>query len=277
MSATSIPLAAVIGSPVAHSKSPQLHTHWLKVNGLAGYYIPMEVRTEDLEQVLRTLPKAGFVGVNITVPHKEKVLEIADHITDRATLIGAANTLILRQDGKIHADNTDGYGFINNIRQAEPDWDPKAGPAAILGAGGAARAVVAALLDAGVPEILISNRTKVRAEALRADFGKRLQVVDWVQAGNMLEEAVTVVNTTSLGMIGKPPLRVPLDGLRPGTLVNDLVYVPLKTRFLAEAEELGCRIVDGLGMLLHQAVPAFERWFGVRPKVDSATRAAALR
>lgn len=277
MSDTKIPLAAVIGSPVAHSKSPQLHNHWLKVNGLPGFYIPMEVDTEDLESVLRTLPKMGFVGVNITIPHKEKVLEIADLITDRATLIGAANTLIFRQDGKIHADNTDGYGFINNIRQNAPDWDPTAGPAAILGAGGAARAVVASLLDAGVPEILISNRTKVRAEALRADFGKRLQVIDWVQAGNMLDDAVTVVNTTSLGMIGKPPLRVPLDGLRRGAVVNDLVYAPLKTQFLAEAEEMGCHIVDGLGMLLHQAVPAFERWFGVRPEVDSATRAAALR
>ncbi|MCZ7674897.1 MAG: shikimate dehydrogenase [Roseovarius sp.] len=277
MNATTIPLAAVIGSPVAHSKSPQLHSHWLKVNGLAGYYIPMEVRSEDLEQVLRTLPKVGFVGVNITVPHKEKVLDIADQVSDRATLIGAANTLIFRPDGKILADNTDGYGFISNIRQAVPDWDAAAGPAAILGAGGAARAVVAALLDAGVPDILISNRTRVRAEALRSDFGQRLQVIDWVQAGNMLEDAATVINTTSLGMIGKPPLRVPLDGLRPGTLVNDLVYAPLKTQFLAEAERLGCRTVDGLGMLLHQAVPAFERWFGVRPKVDSATRAAALR
>ena len=277
MSNTRIPLAAVIGSPVAHSKSPQLHNHWLKVNGLPGFYIPMEVDTEDLETVLRTLPKMGFVGVNITIPHKEKVLEIADLITDRATLIGAANTLIFRQDGKIHADNTDGYGFINNIRQNAPKWEPSSGPAAILGAGGAARAVVASLLDAGVPEILISNRTKVRAEALRADFGKRLTVVDWVQAGNMLDDAVTVVNTTSLGMIGKPPLRVPLDGLRPGAVVNDLVYAPLKTQFLFEAEEMGCHIVDGLGMLLHQAVPAFERWFGVRPEVDSATRAAALR
>lgn len=277
MSNTRIPLAAVIGSPVAHSKSPQLHNHWLKVNGLPGFYIPMEVDTEDLETVLRTLPKMGFVGVNITIPHKEKVLDIADLITDRATLIGAANTLIFRQDGKIHADNTDGYGFINNIRQNAPNWEPSSGPAAILGAGGAARAVVASLLDAGVPEILISNRTKVRAEALRADFGKRLTVVDWVQAGNMLDDAVTVVNTTSLGMIGKPPLRVPLDGLRPGAVVNDLVYAPLKTQFLAEAEEMGCHIVDGLGMLLHQAVPAFERWFGVRPEVDSATRAAALR
>jgi len=277
MTEQNVPLAAVIGSPIAHSKSPQLHNHWLKVNGLQGYYIPMEVNTDDLDQVLRTLPKMGFVGVNITVPHKEKVLEIADLITDRATLIGAANTIIFRQDGKIHADNTDGYGFINNLRQSVPDWDPAAGPAAILGAGGAARAVVSALLDAGVPEILISNRTKVRAEALRADFGKRLQVVDWVQAGNMLEEAVTVVNTTSLGMLGKPPMRVPLDGLRKGAVVNDLVYAPLKTQFLAEAEDMGCHVVDGLGMLLHQAVPAFERWFGVRPEVDSAARAAALR
>lgn len=277
MSENGIPLAGVIGSPVAHSKSPQLHTHWLKVHGLAGYYIPMAVNTEDLEQVLRTLPKMGFVGVNITVPHKERVMEIADLVTDRATLIGAANTLIFRGDGKIHADNTDGYGFVKNLQQSAPEWDPKTGPAAVLGAGGAARAVVASLLDAGSPKILISNRTKVRAEALRADFGKRLHVVDWVQAGNMLEEATTVVNTTSLGMLGKPPLRVPLDGLRKGTVVNDLVYAPLKTPFLSEAEELGCITVDGLGMLLHQAVPAFERWFGVRPEVDSATRAAALR
>lgn len=147
----------------------------------------------------------------------------------------------------------------------------------MLGAGGAARAVVAALLDAGVPEILIANRTRVRAEALRDDFGKRLRVVDWVQAGNMFDDAATVVNTTSLGMVGMPPLRVPLDGLKPGTVVNDLVYAPLKTALLAEAEEMGCIAVDGLGMLLHQAVPAFERWFGVRPEVDSATRAAVLR
>ena len=277
MSETKIPLAAVIGSPVAHSKSPQLHSHWLKVNGLAGFYIPMDVNTDDLADVLHTLPKMGFVGVNITVPHKERVLEIADLITDRATLIGAANMLIFRKDGKIHADNTDGYGFIHNIRQAVPDWDATAGPAAVVGVGGAARAVVAALIDAGVPEILISNRTRVRAEGLRADFGKRLRVVDWVQAGNMLEEAVTVVNATSLGMLGMPPLRVPLDGLQRGALVTDLVYAPLKTQLLAEAELMGCRVVDGLGMLLHQAVPAFERWFGLRPEVDSATRAAALR
>ena len=277
MSMEKIPLAGVIGSPIAHSKSPQLHGHWLKVNGLRGHYIPMDISPNDLETVLRTLPKMGFVGLNVTVPHKEKVMEFADLVTDRATLIGAANTLIFRKDGRIHADNTDGYGFIQNLRENAPNWDPKAGPAAVLGAGGAARAVVASLLDAGVPEILISNRTRERAEALKTDFGKRLTVVDWVQAGNMLEEAVTVVNTTSLGMIGKPPLRVPLDGLRKDAVVTDLVYAPLKTRLLAEAEEAGCVTVDGLGMLLYQAVPGFERWFGVRPVVDSAARAAALR
>ena len=277
MTNTRIPLAGVIGSPVAHSKSPQIHMHWLKMHGLPGYYIPMDVVADNLEHVLRTLPQMGFVGVNITVPHKEKILEIADLVTDRATLIGAANTIIFRKDGQIQADNTDGIGFIRNLQQSAPNWDPKAGPAAILGAGGAARAVIAALLEVGVPEIMISNRTRLRAEALQTEFGKSLIVVDWVQAGNMMEDAATVVNTTSLGMLGKPPLRVPLDGLRKGTLVTDIVYAPLKTQLLIEAEEMGCATVDGLGMLLHQAVPAFERWFGVRPVVDSATRAAALR
>jgi len=271
-----IPLAGVIGSPVAHSKSPQLHGHWLKMHELPGFYIPMDVHTDNLANVIKTLPAMGFVGVNITVPHKERVIELADQVTDRATLIGAANTLIFRKDGKIHADNTDGYGFIQNLKQNAPEWDPKTGPAAVFGAGGAARAVIVALFDAGAPEILVANRTKVRAEALRSDFGKRVRVIDWVQAGNMLEDAATVVNTTSLGMVGKPPLRVPLDGLHKGTLVTDLVYAPLKTPLLLEAEKRGCVAVDGLGMLLHQAVPAFERWFGVRPEVDDATRAAIL-
>lgn len=277
MSLNRIPLAGVIGSPIAHSKSPALHTHWLKTLGIAGHYIPIDVAQEDLEHIVKTLPKMGFVGVNVTVPYKEKVMDFADLVTDRAALIGSANTLIFRKDGKIHADNTDSYGFIQNLRQKAPDWNPKAGPAAILGAGGAARAVVAALVEVGVSEILISNRTKARAEKLKADFGKRLRVVDWVQAGNMLEEAATVINTTSLGMVGKPPLRVPLDGLQKGTLVTDLVYAPLMTHLLNEANEAGCVTVDGLGMLLHQAVPAFERWFGVRPQVTDETRAAVLR
>lgn len=272
-----IPLAGVIGSPISHSKSPQIHKHWLKTNGLAGDYIPMDVASADLRDVLKTLPKAGFVGVNITIPHKEAVLEIADLVTDRATLIGAANTLIFRKDGKIHADNTDGYGFIENLKAGAPHWRPSIGPATVMGAGGSARAVIASLLDAGVPEILLTNRTRVRAEKLADDFGQRLTVVDWVQAGNILEESALIVNTTSLGMIGKPAMRVPLDGLRRGAVVTDLVYAPLKTDLLAAAEQAGCITVDGLGMLLHQAVPAFERWFGKRPEVDSATRAAALR
>lgn len=272
-----IPLAGVIGSPVAHSKSPQLHRHWLNTHGIIGHYIPMDVSRDNLGQVIRTLPKMGFVGVNVTIPHKEAVMELADNITDRATLIGAANTLIFRTDGKIHADNTDGYGFIENLRSGVSDWDPKAGPAVILGAGGSSRAVVVSLLDAGVEEIMITNRTRVRAEKLREDFGHRLTVVDWVQAGNVIEEAALVVNTTPLGMVGKPELRVPLDGLRAETVVTDLVYAPLKTQLLRSADAAGCRTVDGLGMLLHQAVPGFERWFGPRPEVDVATRAAALR
>ncbi|OAN67658.1 shikimate dehydrogenase [Sulfitobacter sp. EhC04] len=277
MTLPKIPLAGVIGSPIAHSKSPQLQGHWLKTYGISGYYIPMDVSVQDLETVVRSLPKMGFVGVNVTIPHKEAVMTIADLVTDRAILIGAANTLIFRKDGKIHADNTDGYGFIENLKAGAPNWNPRSGPAAILGAGGAARAVIASLLDAGVPEILLSNRTRVRADKLKSDFGSRIRVYDWVQAGNMLDHAHLVVNTTSLGMIGKSEMRVPLDGLQPGAVVTDLVYAPLKTRLLETAEQMGCVTVDGLGMLLHQAVPGFERWFGKRPEVDRATRAAALR
>lgn len=276
MSVERIPLAGVIGSPVGHSKSPKLHGHWLKKYGLPGFYIPMEVAPDNLETVLRSLPKAGFVGANITVPHKEAALEIADLVTDRATLIGAANTLIFREDGKIHADNTDGYGFIENLRQGAPEWNPKAGPAVVLGAGGAARAILASLLSSGVPEILLSNRTRLRAEALQQEFGKRIRVVDWVQAGNVLEDAALVVNTTSLGMTGKPELRIPLDGLQKQAVVTDIVYSPLKTRLLQVAEEVGCHTVDGLGMLIYQAVPGFERWFGQRPEVDEDVRKVIL-
>ncbi len=271
-----IPLAGVIGSPIAHSRSPRLFHYWLKMYGVRGHYIPLDIARDDLEHVIRTLPSMGFVGVNITIPHKESVMALADQITDRATLIGAANTLIFRKDGKVHADNTDGYGFFENLRSGAPDWNPKAGPAVVLGAGGAARAVVASLTGAGVPEILLTNRTRIRAEKLKEDFGLRVKVVDWVQAGNIIEDAMLVVNTTSLGMIGKPELRVPLDGLKKGITVMDLVYTPLKTHLLQTAEAAGCTVIDGLGMLLHQAVPGFERWFGVRPEVDEGTRTAAL-
>ncbi len=276
MSNAPIPLAGVIGSPIAHSKSPRLHGHWLKRYGIRGHYVPMDVGAGDLESAIKTLPKLGFVGLNVTIPHKEHVLSIADLVTDRAALIGAANTLIFRKDGKVHADNTDGYGFVESLRHSAPDWNPAAGPAAVLGAGGAARAVLAALIEVGVEEIRLSNRTKARAEALRQDFGTRIEVVDWVRAGNALEGAATVVNTTSLGMTGKPEMRVPLDGLSKGAVVTDLVYTPLETRLLAHARALGCTTVDGLGMLLHQAAPGFERWFGTRPDVDEAARQAVL-
>lgn len=271
-----IPLAAVIGHPIAHSRSPALHGYWLKRYGLKGFYIPMDVAPQDLERVLRTLPEMGFVGANVTIPHKEAILQIADIISDRAALIGAANTLIFRKDGKIHADNTDGSGFIANLRQNAPQWDPTSGPAAVLGAGGAARAVVAALIEVGAPEIRIVNRTRPRAEALKSDFGAKVVVQDWTQVGSMIADCATLVNTTSLGMTGKPDLVVNLDHLNPRCLVTDLVYAPLKTQLLIEAEDRGNPVVDGLGMLLHQAVPGFERWFGIRPEVDEATRQAVL-
>ena len=271
-----IPLAGVIGHPIAHSRSPALHGYWLKRYGIRGHYIPMDIAQSDLREALIFLPRLGFVGLNVTIPHKETVLALADVVTDRAALIGAANTLIFRKDGKIHADNTDGAGFVANLRQNAPNWNSHSGPAVIFGAGGAARAVIAALIELGVPEIRIANRTRPRAEALRADFGGRLHVHDWVQAANMLQGAALVINATSLGMTGKQDFRVPLDALEKGAVVTDLVYTPLMTQFLIEAQDRGAQVVDGLGMLLHQAAPGFERWFNHRPEVDDATRAAVL-
>ena len=272
MTQEKIPLVAVLGSPVAHSKSPLLHGFWLKQFGIQGHYVPIDVMAADLEQVLQTLPKMGFVGANVTLPHKEKILSIADQISDRAALIGAANTLVFQPDGKLYADNTDGYGFIENIRQHAPDWQAKDGPALVLGAGGAARAIVSALLEAGTPEVRISNRTRARADQIKSDFGGRVGVVDWVKAGAEIEYAHTLVNTTSLGMTGKSALTVSLDKLNPETLVTDIVYSPLETELLKAARSKGCRVVDGLGMLIHQAVPGFQRWFGQKPVVDQAIR-----
>lgn len=271
-----IPLAGVLGNPIAQSKSPRLHRHWLRKYGLLGDYVPLHVTEDDLETVVRAMPKMGFVGANVTLPHKIAVMQFADQITDRATLIGAANTLTFKDDGRIIADNTDGYGFMANLKQNAPDWDPTSGPAVLLGAGGAARAIIVALAEAGVTEILLTNRTRTKADALKSEFGARIRVVDWVQAGNILEGAATVINSTSLGMTGNAALRIPLDGLTKGSLVTDIVYSPLRTRLLEEAEAAGCTVVDGLGMLLHQGVPGFERWFGVRPEVDDETRRAVL-
>lgn len=271
-----IPLAAVIGSPIAHSRSPALFRYWLRQQGVQGFYIPMDIAQQDLRHVIRMMPKMGFVGANVTIPHKEAVLEIADSVSDRAAIIGAANTLAFRTNGTIYADNTDGVGFIDNLRNSAPYWDPTVGPAAVFGAGGAARAVLSSLLSAGAPEIRLTNRTRARAEALRSDFGTRIVVYDWVQAGNIVEGAATVVNASSLGMVGKSEFRVPLDGISPHAVASDLVYTPLNTGFLQRAAEMGCTTVDGLGMLIWQAVPNFERWFGVDPVVDEGTRGAIL-
>ncbi len=269
-------LAGVIGDPIGHSKSPRLHGHWLSRYGIDGHYVPMRVAREDLKKVLRTLPKLGFSGVNVTIPHKEDVLKLADSVTDRAALIGAANTLTFTKKGKVQADNTDGVGFLANLKQHQPDWSAGAGPALVLGAGGAARAVVSVLLSDGAPEVIIANRTRARGETLQESMGARVKTADWAQISELLPQVSCLVNSTSLGMEGQPPLAIDLTGIRPTTLVTDLVYAPLRTEFLDQAAQLSCPTVDGLGMLLHQAAPGFERWFGQRPEVDEALRQAVL-
>ena len=271
-----VQLAGVIGDPVGHSKSPALHGHWLKRYGINGHYIPMHVTRDDFADVLKTLPKMGFRGVNVTVPHKEIALQLADTITDRAALIGAANTLTFTSTGKVQADNTDGIGFLANIKQKYPEWRASNGSALVLGAGGAARAIVSALLADGAPEVILVNRTRSRSENLRDQLGARIKVMDWTKIPQVLPDIATVVNTTSLGMVGQQPLNIDLAGLHKETLVNDIVYAPLKTELLLQAEQAGAHIVDGLGMLLHQAAPGFERWFGQRPEVDDELRKAVL-
>ncbi|QDY69984.1 shikimate dehydrogenase [Qingshengfaniella alkalisoli] len=277
MSDDKIPLAGVIGYPITHSKSPVVHGHWLRQYGLAGHYVPMHVLPRDLRDCLVTLPRLGFVGVNVTIPHKEAALGLADRVSDRAALIGAANTLSFREDGSIHADNTDGYGFTQNIRDHAPDWSPVDAPVALFGAGGAARAVVVALLDLGVTEIRITNRTRSRATALQAEFGSKIKVTDWNAAQDIVAGAGTIINSTSLGMAGKSEFNIPLDKIRVGAIATDLVYTPLRTPFLEAAEAQGAKVIDGLGMLLHQAAPAFERWFGKRPEVTAELRDEVLK
>lgn len=271
----SIPLAGVIGDPIGHSKSPLLHGHWLQRYGIAGHYVPLHVEHENFKKVLKTLPKMGFKGVNVTIPHKEFALSLADSVTDRAALIGAANTLTFTAKG-VQADNTDGIGFITNIRQEIPAWDAAAAPAMVLGAGGAARAVLSALLQAGVPRIILANRTRARAETLRDQLGAKIELLPWTRIDDALGDVGTVVNTTSLGMNGQGQIEMDYGRLRRGAVVNDLVYTPLETEFLANARAAGAFPVDGLGMLLHQAAPGFERWFGKKPQVDAELRAAVL-
>ena len=260
-------LAGVIGWPVAHSRSPRLHNHWLARPGIHGAYLPLPVRPEGLAIALRGLQEAGFAGVNVTIPHKEAVLALCGRLTVLARRAGAVNTLVFGEDGGIHGTNTDGLGFLANLRAH--GVDPAAGPALLLGAGGAARAIAAALLDEGAA-VTVTNRTPGRAEAL-AEHLPRLQVIPWERRAEALADQALLVNTTSLGMAGQDPLDMPLDGAPDGLAVSDIVYAPRRTGLLLAAEARGLRQVEGLGMLLHQAVPGFAAWFGVTPVVDRET------
>lgn len=254
-----------------------MHKYWLRQSGIEGDYVPLHVSAADLETVLRALPKMGFVGANVTIPHKERALEIADSVSARAAEIGAANTLFFNEDGEITAYNTDGYGFITNIRTNAPTWNAVDAPALILGAGGAARAVISALLDAGSPHIYLGNRTRARAEYLAAQFGSQVQVIEWDAISDSIHDVGLIVNTTARGMNGQDDLILPFEQAKSDVIVNDLVYTPLQTGFLRDAERCGLTAIDGLGMLIYQGVPGFQKWFGGNPKVDNALREVLLR
>lgn len=274
-------LAGVMGWPVAHSLSPRLHGFWLAEYGIDGAYVPLAVAPADFDAAVRALPKLGFRGANVTVPHKEAALAAMDRVDETARRIGAVNTIVVGEDGTLEGGNTDAFGFIENLRAGAPGWRGDAGPAVVLGAGGAARAVVVALLDAGVSEIRLANRTKERAEALAADLssgdGGGVTVVDWDARAEALAGAALLVNTTTLGMTGKAPLDIDLADLPATAVVNDIVYAPLETGLLAAARARGNTVVDGLGMLLHQARPGFARWFGHEPAVTPALRDHVLQ
>ncbi len=269
-------LAGVIGWPVGHSRSPQLHGHWLARHGIDGAYVPLAVAPDRLEAALRGLPALGFRGCNVTVPHKEAAMALVDQLDPLARRIAAVNTIVVREDGSLFGTNTDGFGFLANLQAGAPNWSAGQGPAVVIGAGGASRAIIVALTDAGAPEIRLANRTRARAEKLAAELGGPITVVDWADRAAALDGAALLVNTTTEGMQGHAALDLPLDALPRTALVNDIVYVPLETPLLAAARARGNPVVDGIGMLLHQARPGFEAWFGIAPAVDAALRTAVL-
>jgi shikimate dehydrogenase len=269
-------LAGVIGWPVGHSRSPALHGFWLAEHGIDGAYVPLPVRPEKLMAALAGLAALGFRGANVTVPHKESALTLVDRASDMAMRIGAVNTITIAEDGTLEGDNTDAFGFIENLRAARPDWRAATGPAAVIGAGGAARAIAVALADAGAPEIRIVNRTKARADRLVQEIGPPSVALDWNDRAAALAGASLLVNATTQGMDKEAPLDLDLTQLPEGALVHDIVYVPLETPLLAAAQKRGNPTVDGLGMLLHQARPGFAAWFGIEPMVTPALRAAVL-
>jgi shikimate dehydrogenase len=272
-------LAGIMGWPVSHSRSPLLHGFWLESLGIDGAYVPLSVRPEQLERALRALPALGFRGCNLTLPHKQAALALVDRVDPVARRIGAANTIIVATDGSLEARNTDAYGFRENLREAAPDWRAETGAAVVLGAGGGARGVVSALIAAGSREIRLVNRTRAHAETMAhalATAATRITIHAWEDRSSVLGNAGLLVNTTSLGMEGKPPLALDLSPLPPSAVVADIVYVPLETDLLAAARRRGHPVVDGLGMLLHQGRPGFEAWFGRAVAVTPELRAAML-
>ena len=270
-------LAAVLGNPISHSKSPRMHNYWLKKNKLNGFYIPIKVELEDFEQTIRALVNMGFSGVNVTIPHKLSALKIADESSSTAQYIGAANTLTFINKNKIYADNSDAYGFINNIKCKYPDWNPKKGTSVVLGAGGASRAVIAALLSEGSKKIIVLNRTIEKAEALKKYYGNKITVESWKNINEVVASSSNIINTTSLGMNNESLIAINPNAI-PGTaLVSDLVYTPLETNLLKMAKNRGSRTVDGLGMLIHQGIPGFEAWFGQKPLVTEELRKILIK
>ncbi len=265
--------ACVIGWPVEHSRSPAIHRYWLKRYRIDGAYEKEKVAPEDLARFLGALGARGYAGANVTLPHKEAALRLAAFADEAASAIGAANTLWLDGEGKLHASNTDSYGFMTNLNEAAPHWNGGRRPVLVLGAGGAARAILHGLIAQGAASILLANRTRDRAEALAKTFGPTVRVIDWADRARALVGCGLLVNATSLGMTGKGDLDIDLKALPSDAVVADIVYSPLETPLLAAARARGNRVVDGLGMLLHQAVPGFERWFGVRPEVTPELKA----
>jgi shikimate dehydrogenase len=266
--------AGVIGHPIAHSRSPRIHGHWLQKYNIEGEYKAYDVHPHQLKDDVLRLRDEGLAGCNVTLPHKQNIMEICTTLNDEAKRIGAVNTLVFYPSGEIEGRNTDAFGFMRNAAEAHPDFLWNQGPAVVLGAGGAARAIVYALKRAGVPEIRLTNRTIETAEALADEFD--CVVHDWDQRHGALEGASCVINTTSLGMTGQPPLEIDLAALKEDSLVYDIVYAPLMTRLLEQADARGCRVVTGIGMLLHQARPGFQAWFGLMPEVDDELRSAVL-
>jgi shikimate dehydrogenase len=270
--------ACVIGWPIAHSRSPLIHGYWLRRHGVDGEYVKEAVHPGRFADFIRNLERNGFAGANITTPHKEDAYRLADEADDAARTVEAANTLWL-ENGRLMASNTDVYGFLRNLDERAPGWDAGASTkcAAILGAGGAARAVVQGVLDRGFENIRLINRTRTRSEALARKFGARFQLFDWSDAAAALEDCALLVNATSLGMTGAAPLNLDISRLPADAVVNDIVYAPLETPLLRDALKRELTCTDGLGMLLHQAVPGFEKWFGVRPEVTDELRALVVR